>query len=51
MLCRMKTPVGTVLYAAPEIYNSEYSEKCDIWSAGVILYIMLAGYAPFYSLD
>ena len=31
---RMRTPIGTQYYAAPEIYNKEYNEKCDIWSAG-----------------
>lgn len=43
---------GTVYYIAPEIIDSSKSseagsEKCDIWSMGVILYIMLAGYPPF----
>ena len=39
---------GTAYYIAPEIVNFvQYDYKCDIWSTGVILYIMLTGKPPF----
>ncbi len=47
----MKGTVGTTFYMAPEVINGKYNEKCDIWSCGVILYIMLCGKPPFYSSD
>lgn len=45
----LKTKVGTPLYYAPEILTSEgtYTEKCDIWSIGIILYNILTGDYPF----
>lgn len=50
---KMSTMCGTTQYMAPEIVNrdSYRGDKADIWSCGIVLFVLLAGYLPFDSHD
>lgn len=43
----MKTMSGSPYYIAPEVFLQNYNSKIDVWSMGVVLYIMLSGKVPF----
>lgn len=44
---KMEMPCGTLHYTSPEVLSRNYTKKCDLWSCGVICYMLLIGRPPF----
>lgn len=44
---RMALSCGTLAYVAPEVLDGSYDSQCDMWSLGVIAFVLLSGYMPF----
>jgi MAP kinase interacting serine/threonine kinase len=51
----LQSPVGSAEFMAPEVVDVwtdvawSYDKRCDLWSLGIILYMLLCGYPPFYA--
>lgn len=48
---KITSRVGSCYYSSPEIQTNTYDESCDLWSLGVVVYVMLCSYPPFDGAD
>mmetsp|Transcript_8640 Transcript_8640/g.19260 ORF Transcript_8640/g.19260 Transcript_8640/m.19260 type:complete len:541 (-) Transcript_8640:119-1741(-) len=51
MNTKMRLSCGTLAYVAPEVLMKSYTPQCDMWSLGVITWVLLVGYMPFSGSD